>query len=163
MAKDPAAALDDFRAALKLNPRMLPALQNCVYLLCEMNRDDEALELLDRIIALYPDYAPARSSKGVLLAIKGDRAAAHREAKESLWRDTTPRNIYQVAGIYATTSRKVPDDRLEAFRLLSTALRGGFGFEAMPDDHELDAIRDLPEFRELLAAARALVKPPAAR
>ena len=163
MSKEPAAALEDFRAALKLNPRMLPALQNCVYLLCELNRDDEALALLDRIIALNPDYAPAHSSKGVLLAIKGDRAEAHRQAKESLWRDASPRNVYQVAGIYATTSRKVPDDRLEAFRLLSTALRGGFGFEELPDDHELDAIRDLPEFRELLAAARALVKAPAAR
>jgi serine/threonine protein kinase/Tfp pilus assembly protein PilF len=163
MAREPAAALNDFRAALKINPRMLPALQNCVYLLCELNRDDEALALLDRIIALYPDFAPARSSKGVLLAIKGDRAAAIHQAKESLWRDTTPRNVYQVAGIYATTSRKVPDDRLEAFRLLSTALRGGFGFEEMPDDHELDAIRDLPEFRELLAAAKALVKMPRPR
>ncbi len=162
MGKEPAAALEDFRSALKLNPRMLPALQNCVYLLCELNRDDEALKLLDRIIALNPDFAPAHSSKGVLLAIKGDRAAAIREAKESLWRDTTPRNVYQVAGIYATTSRQNPDDRLEAFRLLSTALRGGFGFDYLPDDHELDAIRDLPEFRELLAAARALVKAPAA-
>ena len=159
MESDPAAALEDFRSALKLNPRLLSALQNCVYLLCELKRDDEALALLDKIVALYPDFAPARSSRGVLLAIKGDRAAAIREAKESLWRDTRPKNVYQVAGIYATTSRRNPDDRLEAFRLLSTALRGGFGFDYLPDDHELDAIRDLPEFRELLAAAKALVKP----
>ncbi len=158
MESDPAAALEDFRSALKLNPRLLSALQNCAYLLCELKRDDEALALLDRVVALYPDFAPARSSRGVLLAIKGDREAAIREAKESLWRDTSPKNVYQVAGIYATTSRKVPDDRIEALRLLSTALRGGFGFEYLPDDHELDAVRDLPEFRELLAAARALVK-----
>ena len=160
MEAEPAAAA---RRGLPGGPEAQPAassqqLQNCVYLLCELKRGDEALALLDRIVALYPDFAPARSSRGVLLAIKGERAAAIREAKESLWRDTSPKNVYQVAGIYATTSRKNPDDRLEALRLLSTALRGGFGFDYLPDDHELDAIRDLPEFRELLAAARALVK-----
>jgi serine/threonine protein kinase len=151
-------ALADFERAVMLNPRSIVALQDSVYCLGELNRDDDALALLDRIIAIYPDHAPSRSSRGVLLAIKGRRDEAHKNARESLYRDTSPRNLYQVAGIYATTSKTHPEDRIEAFRLLSTALRGGFGFDFLPDDHELDAIRNQPEFREILAAAKALIK-----
>jgi serine/threonine protein kinase/tetratricopeptide (TPR) repeat protein len=158
LSKDIPGALADFERAVKLNPRSIVALQDSVHCLGELNRDDDALALLERIIALYPDHAPSRSSRGVLLAIKGRRDEAHRNARESLWRDTSPRNLYQVAGIYATTSKANPEDRIEAFRLLSTALRGGFGFDYLPDDHELDAIRNQPEFLEILAAAKALIK-----
>jgi serine/threonine protein kinase/Flp pilus assembly protein TadD len=155
--KDPAGALADLDEALKLNPRSYDALQNKAYILSErLNRIEEAEAVVDRAVTLYPDYVPTRSGRGVLRAILGRREAAHLDARESIWRDTSPKNLYQVAGIYAVTSKQVPDDRIEAFRLLSTALRNGFGFELLDEDHELDAIRDLPEFRKLLDAAKAL-------
>ncbi len=159
---EPEQALQDFAKALELNPRSLPALQNRAHILAQLGRTDEAIRSLDSAVALYPDYVPARSGRGVLLAIQGRRAPAILDAKESLWRDTSPPILYQSAGIYAMTSKQAPEDQVEAFRLLSTALRRGFGFEELSADRELDPIRDRPEFRELLAAAKALLPKPEA-
>ena len=157
---DPAAAVADFDRALALNPRSLEALQDkAVVLADKFDRIAESEAILDRAVTLYPDFVPSRSSRGVMRAILGRREAAHVDARESLWRDTSPRNLYQLAGIYAVTSKQVPEDRFEAYRLLSTALRGGFGFDLLADDHELDPIRDEPEFRKLLDAAKALRDP----
>ena len=62
---------------------------------------------------------------------------------------------YQVAGIYALTSREHPADRAEAFRLLRIAFEQGFGLELVDQDPELVPIRSLPEFREIVQAAKA--------
>ena len=111
---------------------------------------------LDRALDLYPDYVPARSGRGVLLARLGKRDAALSDAREALRRDTKTPTLYQAAGIYALTSQQAPDDRREALRLLAAALRQGFGFDLLAIDHDLDPIRDDPEFRDLVAAAQAL-------
>jgi serine/threonine protein kinase/Flp pilus assembly protein TadD len=156
-AKDPAGALADLDRALAVNPRSLDAIQDKAAILAEQpEKYQEAEALFDRAVTLYPDYVPSRSARGVMRAILGRREAAHLDARESLWRDSSPRILYQVAGIYAVTSKQVPEDRVEAFRLLSTALRNGFGFDELADDQELDAIRNLPEFQKLLEAAKAL-------
>ena len=44
--------------------------------------------MLDRAVELYPDYAPARAGRGVLLARAGRRAEAVRDAEDALLRDT---------------------------------------------------------------------------
>ena len=156
MAKDPRGALDDFAAALKLDPRSLDALQMSAYVLSDLpGRDEDTVRMLDRAVELYPDHVPVRSGRGVQLAILGRRDEALRDARESLWRDTSPAILYQVAGIYATTSKAHPEDRLEAFRLLAGALRAGFGFELIDEDRELDPIRHDPEFQAVVASARA--------
>jgi tetratricopeptide (TPR) repeat protein len=150
------AALADFREAYKLNPRSQAALQNMAHALGRLGRTEEAVKSLDTALDLYPDYAPARSGRGVLLARLGKRDAALSDAREALRRDTRAPTLYQAAGIYALTSKQVADDRREAFRLLAAALRQGFGFDLLAIDRDLDPIRDDPEFRELVAAARAL-------
>jgi hypothetical protein len=61
-----------------------------------------------------------------------------------------------VAGVYALTSVGHPEDRKEAFRLLAGALKKDYGFEQLDSDPELAPVRHLPEFQELVAAARAL-------
>ena len=71
-------------------------------------------------------------------------------------RDRQPFTLYQVAGIYALTSRQEPEDRREAFRLLAAALREGTGLDLIDRDRDLDPIRKQPEFRSLVEAARAL-------
>ena len=48
-------------------------------------------------------------------------------ARRTLKRDTKGPNLYQVAGIYALTSRQEPSDRLKAMELLWKALRTNFG------------------------------------
>jgi eukaryotic-like serine/threonine-protein kinase len=154
-SRDPQAALADYEAALKLNPRYRSALQNKANVLAEnLGRTAEAIGVLDQAIALYPNYVPARAGRGVLHARLAHREAAHADARETLQRDSEPFTFYQVAGIYALTSRQEPADRREAFRLLGTALSQGAGLDLIENDRDLDAIRDRPEFRELVEAAR---------
>ena len=154
--RDPRAALADFERALGLNPCYLSALQDKANVLAEdLGRTEEAVATLDRAVTLYPNDVPARAGRGVLLARLGRREAAHADARESLRRNSTPMTVYQVAGIYALTSRQVPDDRREAFRLLGSALSQGFGLDLIPKDRDLESIRDQPEFRTLVEAARS--------
>ena len=40
--------------------------------------------------------------------------------------------------------------------LLSSALRGDFGLQFIDEDRDLDPLRSLPEFKGIVAAARAL-------
>src|SRR5207302_698991 len=127
LAADPPGALADFEEALMLNPRSQSALQNKAHVLGKLGRTAEAVQALDAAVALYPDFVPARSGRGVLLARLGEREAALRDAREALRRDTKAATLYQAAGIYALTSQQQPDDRREAFRLLAAALRQGFG------------------------------------
>ncbi len=116
----------------------------------------EAIAQLDQVIGLYPDYVPAWSGRGILQARLGHRQAALRDAEEALRRDASPPILYQVAGIYALTSKDQPEDRLQAFRLLSIALRAGFGWDLMELDPDLDPIREDPRFDEIISAAQAL-------
>jgi eukaryotic-like serine/threonine-protein kinase len=155
-AVDPRAALADFDRALKLNPRYRSALQDKANVLAErLGHLDEAITVLDKAVALYPNDVLARAGRGVLHARLGHREAAHSDARESLQRDSKPFTVYQVAGIYALTSRQAPDDCREAFRLLGSALGQGFGLELIERDSDLDPIRDKPEFRRLIEEANS--------
>jgi tetratricopeptide (TPR) repeat protein len=112
LAGQPQAALADFRKALEINPHSRLAWQNLAHVLGErLGRTKEAIQALDELIELYPDYVHARASRGVYRARLGQRDAAHRDAKESLLRSTLPVTFYQVAGIYALTTRQNPEDR----------------------------------------------------
>jgi eukaryotic-like serine/threonine-protein kinase len=155
-ARDPRSALADYESALKLNPHYREALQNKANVLAEVfGRTEEAIAVLDGAVAFHPNYVSARAGRGVLHARLGHREAAHADARESLQRDSKPFTVYQVAGIYALTSRQAPDDVREAFRLLESALNLGFGLDLLEKDRDLDPIREKPEFRRLVEAARA--------
>jgi tetratricopeptide (TPR) repeat protein len=156
LTTDLAGALGDFDKALEFNPRSLAALQNKAHVLGRLNRTEEAVRVLDRAVELYPDFVPSRAGRGVYHGRLGHRAEALADAKESLLRDTNPSNVYQVAGIYALTSRQEADDRHEAFRLLASALRKGFGFDLLESDPDLNPIRKEPEFRRLVDASRSV-------
>jgi eukaryotic-like serine/threonine-protein kinase len=151
------SALNDFEAALRLNANYLTALQNKAAILSDkFHRDEEALRVMDQTIAWYPESVLARGGRGVLLARKGERARALKDADEALLLDTQPPTLYQVACIYALTSRQVPADRLRALELLAGALRAGFGLEWIDTDIDLDPLRKEPEFQSVVAAAKAL-------
>jgi serine/threonine protein kinase/Flp pilus assembly protein TadD len=158
---EPLAALRDFDRALELNPRSLAALQNKAHILGKLGRNEEAAATLDRAVKLYPDFIRARAGRGVIRARLGDREAAHQDAEACLARDSQPQTLYQLAGIYALTSRHHADDRHRALALLSAALQKGCGFDLVETDRDLDPIRDRPEFAKLLGAARAIRATPA--
>jgi serine/threonine protein kinase len=152
---DLAGALTDFDEALRLAPRCLPAMQNKAYVLSRLGKNKQAIKVLTGLLALYPEFVEARSGRGVLHARLNDRKAALDDAAEALRLSDRPPTRYQVAGIYAMTSRTHAEDRPEAFRLLSLALRSGFGFNLLEIDRELDPIRKDPRFKQVVEDARA--------
>jgi eukaryotic-like serine/threonine-protein kinase len=154
---DPRGALADFENALQFSPRSHVAMQNKAHVLSErLGRPQEALAVLNKLVALYPGFVYARIGRGVLLARLGRRDEAHADARDSLSMDNSPSTYYQAANIYALTSRQNPDDKLQALPLLSIALRGGFGLDLIDTDTDLDPIRTHPDFLRLRNAARDL-------
>jgi serine/threonine protein kinase/tetratricopeptide (TPR) repeat protein len=154
---DPRGALADFRAAEKLAPRYLPALQNQASVLSDlMGRDAEAVTVLDRALRAHPEADMARAGRAVLLARLKRRDEALADARRCLKGKPHPSIIYQVAGAYALASRQVSSDRKEAVRLLREALAAGYGLQFIDQDPDLAPVRDHPDFRTVVAAARAL-------
>jgi serine/threonine protein kinase/Tfp pilus assembly protein PilF len=157
MATDPQGALSDFDRALEVNPHYLPALEDRAAVLAgRPGRIDDAVASLDRAIQLAPGRGQVRAGRGVLLARLGRRDDALHDAKEAERLDPRPEVLYQAAGIYALTGQTNPTDRREAFRLLAAALRHGYGFDLIEIDPDLRPIREQPEYRRLLEAARTL-------
>jgi serine/threonine protein kinase/Tfp pilus assembly protein PilF len=156
VTSDPAGAVTDYDAALKLNPRSLTALQNKAHALSKQGRNADAIRALDRLLELYPDFSAARAGRAVLHARVGDAAAALADAAEARRRDTSSPITYQVAGVYALLDGTRPGARAEAIRLLSAALRAGFGHDMIETDKDLDPIRKTPEFERLVGGVRAL-------
>jgi serine/threonine protein kinase/tetratricopeptide (TPR) repeat protein len=148
---DPQGALKDFAEAAKLNPRSRHALQNQAAVLSEqLNRPREAIKLLDQLAKLYPDLVPTYSARGVLYARLGERGPAHEDARRALTRDAANGEVlYQVANVYALTSREEPGDRTEALRLLAQALAKGYGYDVLETDRDMDPLREDPRFADL--------------
>ncbi len=156
-AGDATGAVADFDAALKLNPHSRDARLNTAAALADhQNRTAEAVAVLDGLIADDPDCVPARAGRGVYLARLGKRAAAHADAAEVLKRDPPALFRYQVAGIYALTSKTHPADANEAIRLLASAFQDRTGLEYVGSDPDLAPLGPDAGFRKLVEAAREL-------
>jgi serine/threonine protein kinase/predicted Zn-dependent protease len=157
MARDPEGAIADFDQALQRNPSSRSAMQNKASVLSDrLDRTEEAVAVLDRLIALHPEYVPAQAGRGVLLARLGRREAAIADATVALRLSDEPFTRYQVAGIFALTSTTHPEDRSEALRLLASALRDKEGLTLLPTDPDLKPIREDPALSRLVEAARTL-------
>ena len=154
--RDVDGALADFERALQINPRSFEALENKAAALDRLGKERESLKVAQQVVEFYPDSVLARGGRGVLLARIKERDRAIADAKAALLLDTSPSTLYQVACIYALTSRQNKEDRLEALHLLASALSGGFGLEIVDTDTDLDPIRQLPEFKQAVAAAKLL-------
>jgi eukaryotic-like serine/threonine-protein kinase len=151
---DPAGAVLDFEAALKLNPRSFWALQNKASVLSEsLGRTEEAVKTLDLAIARHPESVPALAGRGVLLARLGRRDESLKDAKSCLALDSSADTTYRAACMFALTSKTAPDDGPEALKLLSRAIRQDPAWlREIPTDHDLDPLRNRPEFKRLVEA-----------
>ncbi|MDX1963436.1 MAG: protein kinase [Pirellulales bacterium] len=148
----PGQAITCFDKALQLNPHSREALQNKAHALSEqLGQVEEAVAVLDQLLKLDPAYLPALGGRGVLLARLGKREQAHADAQACLKLDRNPQTLYQLAGIYALTSRQDKGDKAQAYNLATLA------FQAEPrlldwvaTDRDLDPLRSDAEFLELL-------------
>jgi serine/threonine protein kinase/Flp pilus assembly protein TadD len=158
LPNDPDGALADFEEALKLRPTSKEALQNKAAVLSDhLGKTREAVQVLNQVVELYPDFTAGRIGRGVLLARLGQRKEALADASVCLKQDgTNPIILYQVANIYALTSRQQGADSIGVYPYLAAALLNGFGTELIGTDKDFDPVKNDPAFRQLLDAVEIL-------
>ncbi|HEV3436627.1 MAG TPA: serine/threonine-protein kinase [Gemmata sp.] len=158
MDEDPRGAIEDFQEAAKINPRSLSAIQNQIHVLADKLNDlPGALALATQAIQLYPEYAPARAGRAVILARLGRREEAHQEIAKARILSADPGIIYRAACVYSLTSSKHPADRDEALKYLWKALSERYrDHGGLARDKDLDPIRTHAEFRKIEETAASL-------
>jgi serine/threonine protein kinase/tetratricopeptide (TPR) repeat protein len=157
---DARGALADFDAALAISPRYRHALQDKASVLSEnLGQPEQAIKVLDAALEFHPDSVEALGGRGVLLARLGRRDAALRDARAALLLDDRASTVYRAACVYALTSKQEPADHAEALRLLAEAVRkDGSWLAVARQDADLDPVRGLPGFRNLLQALDAVLR-----
>jgi serine/threonine protein kinase/Flp pilus assembly protein TadD len=160
VSANPSGALADFEKAAELNPNYLQAWQNQAHVLADiLDQPAQALAAQEKAVACHPDFALARTGRGVLYARLGRRDDAHKDAQAALVLSEEPLVVYQVACVYALTGADHPADLPRAVGYFRKALRGGYReFQTIDTDPDLKALRGLPDFRDALDAAKKLAR-----
>ncbi|MGL4421544.1 MAG: TPR end-of-group domain-containing protein, partial [Gemmataceae bacterium] len=155
----PTDALRDFQAALKQNPASVDARMNIAVVFGDhLQRIPEAISTLTELLEEFPEYRAARGGRAVFTARLGRRDAAHKDAEQLLTDRPTAFERYQMAGVYALTSKAEPKDRLRAIQLLAEALSEQVGLEYVDTDADLDPLRKDPQFQKCVLATKALTE-----
>ncbi|MCX6624407.1 MAG: tetratricopeptide repeat protein [Acidobacteria bacterium] len=126
-------AIRYYRQALEVNPRSASIYSNLGTAQFARKKYQEAVEAYQQALALDPEVFEHRSTQGVMLQERNveERAKYH----------------YYLAKLYAKTGN---NDR--ALQYVRKALEEGFKDRAkLKEDPEFAAIRELPEFQQLLA------------
>lgn len=92
-------ALEETRASLELNPNNVTAFNTRAYLLVNLNRFDEALNVLRQKVAQKTDGFSTHSSLRFIAFIRGDTAEVQRQAD---WAKGKPAEAYMLAEQAAT-------------------------------------------------------------
>ncbi|MCA9141098.1 MAG: tetratricopeptide repeat protein, partial [Planctomycetales bacterium] len=164
------AAIKDFLAAEKLDPRNTLALENLASLYAERLEDTEkSIRCLDRLIELLPNSAGPVASRGILEARLGQTDAAISDAQAAAELSPAGREKLQIAGIYALVSAPVDSGqdsgnptaaltwRSQSLKWLARALKTEPQLASLAwGDHDLDAIRGDAQFGRLIQWAQLL-------
>jgi len=155
---DPAAALQDFQSAQQVDPHSQDAFRNMAMVLSEhLRRPDDALKVLNQAIGVHPLDAYLWSGRAVLHARAGRRDAALLDVAEALNLSNEPLLVYQVACVYALTSRTVAIDKQEAMSMLAKCFRANANIARLAwTDKDMDPIREDVEFKRLVSASEIL-------
>lgn len=157
----PKAALADFVKASELDPHSLSAWQNQAHVLADhLDQQVKGLAAQEKAVACYPEFGPARIGRGVLYARLGEREKAHADAQQALVLSPDDALItYQAACVYALTAATHPEDAETAIDLFRTALGKRYrDFATIESDPDVKSIRQSPEFRAALQAAKELAR-----
>jgi serine/threonine protein kinase/tetratricopeptide (TPR) repeat protein len=150
LSMDPQQSLQDLESAETLHGPDASILQTMAHVLSEhLQRPDDAIRALDRVLQLEPAFQKALAGRAVLHARLGnvELALADVQRLESPEVSPTAEAQYQMACSLALCSQTQSNLRTRAIKLLAQAVRQNYGGELMATDADLDAIRSLPEFQ----------------
>lgn len=150
---DPEQALKDLESAETLHGPDTSILQTMAHVLSEhLNRPEDAIRALDRVLQTEPTFQKALGGRSVLHARLGNSELALDDVRqlESLEAVPTGEALYQMACSVALCSRTQKDLQSRAIRLLARSVHQNYGGKYMETDVDLDAIRSLPEFNSIL-------------
>lgn len=153
LPRKPEAALADLQAAEKLEPRRAEVLQNMAHVLSEqLHRNPEAIEALDRLLAQEPYFQMARAGRCVLLARerKVELTLADIVFLEANLETLEPATLYQIGCAHALLVKQRPESAAEAIRYVALAQMRGYGADLLATDADLDHLRTLPKFQNLI-------------
>ena len=160
LSDDPQGAMTDLEQALRRNPKSRRALQNKAHVLADhLNRPDDAIKSLNRILKWNPRDAAALVDRAVLRGRLGRRDGAIRDAREALRLQSSAKVCYQAACAFAQTSTVVEDDAREAVKLLGEATQRDLRWAALATkDPDMQPLANRPDYRRVVAAAAYLSK-----
>ena len=116
----------------------------------------EALLFFDRALELAPGFVEARRFRAILLARAGDWERASQDINWCLEKEPSGPNLYAAACIVAVAAGKSTDSatanltKMQALDFLQKAFAKGYGREQAAQDPDLESIRHVPEFVQLL-------------
>ncbi len=157
----PDLARADFLEAMKLNPTSHDGYRNLSMVLSEyLKQPDESAQVISEALTHHPEDAYLWAGRAVLHARAGRRAEAIQDAVEARKLSSDPLLIYMVACVYSLTSTQSESDRVDALKSLAESLREDTTLLTVAaSDPDLAALRPLPQYSEVLQAARTLVRP----
>lgn len=107
---DSKTAEEEYRTALRLGPRFVPALNNLAMLIHTQGKQPEAEELFRRILAIQPDFAAAHYSLGLLLAENPEKLSeAVTELETAARLDPTQSRVQYNLGLALQQQGKLDD------------------------------------------------------
>jgi serine/threonine protein kinase/Tfp pilus assembly protein PilF len=161
LPNQPEMAQADFLEAMKLNPTSHDGYRNLSMVLSEyLKQPDESARVISEALTHHPEDAYLWAGRAVLHARAGRRAEAIRDAVAARKLSSDPLLIYMVACVYSLTSTQSESDRVDALKSLAESLREDATLLTVAaSDPDLAAIRPLPQYSEVLQAARTLVRP----
>jgi serine/threonine protein kinase/Tfp pilus assembly protein PilF len=156
--RDAEGALDDYRAAYRLNPRSVAALHNQMLVLTrDLDRPRDALDVADRMAETYPDYALGRARRALLLARVGKAAEAADEAEKAMTLSKDSEVTYLAACTFALASKTRAADRARAVELLDRSIRSGFRRPTdVLNDSDLEPLRGDERFERITRSIASL-------
>jgi len=157
---DPKAALSDFRRALALNPLSPTALRNCVHVLADqLDQPDQALDVLNQLLAINAEDPNALAGRAVLFARQGERTAAIADVQKLLQVSKEPKALFQAACALSLTSTVEPKDVYKALTMLTRAVTASPVWLARAKtDPDLANLRATEEYADLLKNVKELTK-----
>lgn len=153
---DPKAALAELEIAEQLFGPQTQILQSMAHVLSEhLQKPEESLAALNRLLERRPNYNKALAGRAVLSARAGDIKAAVADIKklESKSSSLSGDLKFQVASAWSMCSKDRPDLRIEAWKWLARAIADGYGSTLLDTDPDLEPLREDQEFATIRRTA----------